>query len=280
MEKRLRITLAARAVVAANLKFAGSGQEFSDASVAYDEIQGLPTPIEPLVLRVQARGGTAQERNLVSGDWFCDTDGSVPTRLPKPEWRQSRAAREWTTSRGWLEAWETCDIAEWMLHAATLADVDDSKLVLAASDCARRVLDLIPQADARPARAIKAAEAWALERNTSKKERLRYEARIAGVIASVAAQEYSPYVAADACLAASSAAMAAAVKDIATEVAAAAWRARLAEDGLRLGESPQSLDAGFIAPRSDWGGLVRTRIPTVTVLRAVVATTLRAVRPR
>ncbi len=160
MARALHITFAARAVVARGYAFVVHPETYADADVALDELFNLPTPPEPLVLRVTATGGDAAERARVEGDWLCDAARGEPRRIPGPVWLHSPQATAWAKTRPWLEAWETCPDARWMLAAAASVGVDRRFVVRAACACARTVLDRIPAGEERPRRAIETAEAW------------------------------------------------------------------------------------------------------------------------
>ncbi len=160
MVPRLKITMAARAVIARGFAFSPRAGSFADADVARDEILSLPPPPEPLVLRVTAAGGRKAERTRVEGDWLCDATLDAPRRLPAPAWLYDPEAKAWAKKRPWLEAWETCEDARWMLSAAVTEGVDRRLVVRAACACARTVLDRVPAGEERPRRALETAEAW------------------------------------------------------------------------------------------------------------------------
>ncbi len=191
--KALRITLSARAVIARGFAFSPRAGSFADADVALDELLSLPPPPEPLVLRVTATGGDAVERARVQGDWLCDATLGEPRRIPAPVWSYTEEATAWAKARPWLEAWETCEDARWMLHAAVTVGVDRRLVVRAACACARTVLDQIPESEERPRRAIEIAEAWA--RGEATRDAVR---EAAAVVYSDPASAYAAYAAADA----------------------------------------------------------------------------------
>jgi hypothetical protein len=58
-------------------------------------------------------------------------------RVPKPAWERSFSAEEWSFKREWVEAWETCDQAGWMAHAATAVGCDRRLVVTALCACVR-----------------------------------------------------------------------------------------------------------------------------------------------
>ncbi len=162
----MRITMSARAVVAAGLPFDRRDETYADASVALDEIRDLRIAGEPTVLRVEARGGSKEERDLVVGDWLFDVGWIVPRRVPSPRWQYGPAAETWSRQRPWVEAWETCERPVWMLFEASRVGIDHRRLVRSACACVRTVLDAIPATEDRPREALEAAEAWARDRGS------------------------------------------------------------------------------------------------------------------
>ncbi len=249
MARRLMVTLAARAVVAKGYEFSPRGGSFADADVALDEILNLPPPAEPLVLRVTATGGRKRERASLMGDWLYDTDTTFgnPRRIPPPAWSYSEEALAWSERRPWLEAWEDCQDARWMLHAAVVAAVDRRLIVTAACTCARMVLGRAPLGEERPRQAIEIAEAWA-----------RGEA----------AQEDVERAADDLYM------MSTAVADAAYFAASVANRVDVTSDATAAAEVAENVAS--VARISDRGAvlanlaaLVRRAIPTLEVLRAV-----------
>ena len=157
----LEITMSARAVVAVGQPFAPRPDRFSDAGVAFDEICDLHAGAEPLVLRVTAAGAARAEAASIVGDWFCDSDGSVPRWINEPRWHHSSESRNWTRTRTLLDALLRCEDARWMLHAAAIIGVERRLVVRAACACARTSLRFADPADTRPRQAIEAAERWA-----------------------------------------------------------------------------------------------------------------------
>ncbi len=168
MKPPLIIRLSARAVVASGVAFRDDATTYADADVARDEIRALPPPPEPLVLRVWARGGTDRERARVEGDWLCDPKRKEPRRIPIARWDHSPAAVAWSDGRPWLEAWEGCEDARWMVHAATAAGLPRKAIARAHCPCLREVMPLVPQDETRPLQAIETVEAWALGEATSR----------------------------------------------------------------------------------------------------------------
>ncbi len=160
MSGPLQITLSARAVIGVGYAFTPHDTTFSDPDVALDEILSLPIPPEPLVLRVAAEGGSARERAPLAGDWLCDASIGEPRKIPETVWFHSDAAAAWADGKPWLEAWETCQDARWMLDAVAKTGLDARLLVRTACACARVCLGEVLPGEGRPLRAIETAEAW------------------------------------------------------------------------------------------------------------------------
>lgn len=109
--------MSARAVEAAGCPFSPAGDELHDVGVALDEVASFTGNVEPVVLRVTARGGWPSERRAVEGDWLC-VDHEVPRRIQKPSWKVGREGARWAAGRPWLDAWESCHRGDWMIYAA------------------------------------------------------------------------------------------------------------------------------------------------------------------
>lgn len=122
--RHARITLSARAVVAAGSRFARRGEAYSDPDVAMDEVLSLRAAQEPLVLRVAAVGVGNYDRFRLSGDWLCDSDGSEPKKIQRRQWHSSATSRRWSARLPLISAWERCEEAEWMVRL--LCDMDRS----------------------------------------------------------------------------------------------------------------------------------------------------------
>ena len=250
----------AREVIAAGEAFRLWGREFHDAGVALDEIMSLE-PREPTVLRV-AVGAARPKRGLwmsVAGDWLFEP-GKAPRRLPRPAWSYDTGARDWSSAREWLEAWEVCDDARWMLHAAASVAVDRRLVVLAACACARTSLRHVPEGEARPLRAIETAEAWARGEATAG------QARAAADAAHAAA--YDAYDDADA---AAYAAYAACARSAAYVAASAAY-GNAAYAAYAAYAAGHPVEAARRDALRELASLVRSSIPTLDVLRAASAT--------
>jgi hypothetical protein len=262
----MAIRLTIRAVVARGEPFVPLGEALADPDVALDEIMSLTSNSEPLVLRVSVRGGRARDRAKVAGDWLCAADGKRPRLLPYAAWTHSPEAAAWAKGKTWLEAWERCDDAPWMLHAASVAGVDRRLAVFAACACARTSLHLVPEGECRPLRAIETAEDWARGRATTRKTKL------AGTAANEASWDLQE-----------------ANEDAASWAAAAAYASTLAvtiassidaQDTPLATASPASKAAIAIARNGGYGyakqvlhlirlaDIVREKVPTLAVLKA------------
>lgn len=225
------------------------GEAFADPDVALDEILSLTGNAEPAVLRVVATGGSARGRAKLAGDWLCAADGGSPRRLPFAAWKYGRESEAWSSGRTWLDAWEECEDARWMLHAAVTIGVDRRLVVLAACACARTALRFAPEDEHRPRRAIETAEAWA--RGKATEQDLRDAAVSAYASASAAAE-------------ADGAAYAAAY---AAEAAAGTYAAAYAA------EAAASYNEDRSSGLRDMSNIVREKVPTLAVLRAAAGAT-------
>ncbi len=162
MAPDLKVTMSARAVIARGYDFAPRGDAFADAGVALDEIQTLPDPPEPLILRVKAIGGTAAERRLVGGDWLCAASLGAPRRVQAPSWTYNYDALQWSSKRrNWLDAWEECEDARWMVYEATWIGVDRRLVVRALYACTWALTGLVSGGEDRPRNALATAMRWA-----------------------------------------------------------------------------------------------------------------------
>ena len=257
--------MSARAVVAAGEAFVGMGLTLHDPGVALDEISSMTGNVEPVVLRVHASGGDRDDREDLAGDWLC-ADGARPRRVPQPAWDYDADARAFCRSRPWLEAWEQCQDARWMLRAAGSAGVDVRALVMASCACARLVVDRVPARDARPVRAIEAAEAWAAGEGTEN------AASVAGAYATEAwaeareAADQRRYSYLAAALAPYDAAAAAAYAVYHVELD----RKRYAPDAAERAMLAERLPAGRRRLLSAMAQAVRRVVSTEAVLRAAV----------
>ncbi len=148
MSRRLRVTFSVRAVIARECPFVAHGETYADAGVALDEIATLPSSREPMVLRVKAAGGMSSERALVQDDWLCEAGSIAPRRLPRPRWVYNMTAQRWANRRGWLEAWDTCEDPRWMVGALCDVGVERASLIGGVIDCVRLVEPLLGDDDA------------------------------------------------------------------------------------------------------------------------------------
>ena len=110
------------------------------------------------------------------------------------------AARDWlTTQPDSTTAWTNCDRADWMLwYAQRALTVDKSVYVTIACEIARAVLHLVPEGDARPLKAIEAAEAWIKEPTERNRLNAAYYAAYYAANAAANAAYYAAYYAANA----------------------------------------------------------------------------------
>ena len=269
----MRVTMSARAVLAAGLPFSPYGVVLSDPGVARDEISSLVAGAEPIILRVSAVGGSAAERRLLAGDWLCDSGGEEPVRLPTPAWSLHEAARLWSGRLTWIEAWETCSNAEWMLSEAWGVGVSATLCVASLCACLRVCWPILA---AHPAArsAVAAIERW-IESGAVKTygtsaslavlsndidptpERASGAGRVAamavGVAVSAAAEAARPEPRADRRVMA---------RHIAYTIIYA--RRAVSEDA--------ELTGRFALNQSDLADAVRRAIPTIDVLRAAART--------
>lgn len=245
------IELSAREVVAAGSPFRAWGETFADPGVALDEILSLRARQDPLVLRVKASGVCPPEAEAAAGDWLCDSDGSPPRRLPRPSWRHDRRSSEWAWRRTWPRAWEECRNGAWMMRG--ICDlpgpgVDRRAIVSAACACVRISMGDGPVSGLTEG-AIAAAEAWTRgeagpgEVRRAAQEsynQLRHDAYAAGSAAFAATHE-GPSMAYHAVTNAMS------------------WQLARGGEG--------SIDAAA----SSMADAIRSRVPTIAVLRAAAA---------
>ena len=264
----MQIVMSARAVVSSGAPFGRWGEPFSDPDVALDEISALRPHGEPVVLRVDVVGGTMKQRAELKGDWLCDVRGQAPARLPVPRWAHSAESAEFSRRRSWLDAWELCGDARWMLDAAADEGVDLKLVVLAACACARTSLHLIPSAESRPVKAIDVAESWA--RGTASPAALR-AARASASQANgdssampIRARAAVTSVLAALNLAARIAVVADAGDDPA-DVTGASWEWSYGDVAAHVAHTATAA-LGNMGGMAD---LVRKKIPTIAVLRAV-----------
>lgn len=138
-QKPLVVEMSAREAVAFREPFRRRGGSYADADVALDEVESLRAAQEPLVLRVEARGGSRSQRASLSLDWLCDSDGSRPRPLPPAfmHWVYDAEAAEWVVRARWIDAWENCGEPQWMVHAMATAVPDRRAAVGAACAAAR-----------------------------------------------------------------------------------------------------------------------------------------------
>ena len=284
-----RISLSARPVEATGAPFAPRSVVYHDVSVALDEILSLTGNVEPVVLRVSVSGGTAEDRASVGGDWLC-ADHEPPAPLPKPAWDWSDEARVWCSGREWIDAWELCDRAEWMMHAVGGKSLDAAIYVQAACACARTSLAFVPTGGgysyvysrehlSAPRAAIEAAESWARGRASGEAARRAswgadFLAR--ELLSPWTAERSSIYYAARAASAAAMSAYYAAeehtnrggatVVECAANSYASARHASGDREELRRAHS-----SAYRRRLAELSSLIREKVPTVAVLRGVAS---------
>ena len=175
-------------------------------------------------------------------------------------------AIEWC--RGREAAWDACERGDWMLwlcgRLAGPPGSDSRKpLVLAACECARLSLHLVPAGEDRPRRAIETAEAWCRGEATLDQVRraATAAATAAGWAAGWAAADAAAAAAADAAYAA-----AAAAADWAPDAAAAA-----AADAAAAAVAAFVADAAFASTLKQCADIVRRHYPTCPLLTEVTS---------
>ena len=159
MGRALTITLSSRMVVAARFPFMRRPEVYRDLATALDEIRAWPWMGEPLIVRATTVGGTKAAQARVAGDWLLDRHDRAPCRLPPARdfWTWNATAQAWAERKRWLDAWETCRDGAWMLDAAVKAGIARADMVRATIACARTVLDRVPSGDDWPRHALDVA---------------------------------------------------------------------------------------------------------------------------
>lgn len=134
----VRIEMFAREVVAFREPFLARGEPLHDPDVALDEISAFRAAQEPVVLRVRASGGAERERARVARDWLCEP-GEEPREISDllRHWGRSPESEEWSRGRRWIDAWELCENADWLVYAAGSVGADRSLVIGAAARCLR-----------------------------------------------------------------------------------------------------------------------------------------------
>lgn len=136
--------MAARLVEAAGGEWMPLGEEAHDPGVARDFVASLQPTHGPAVVRVEASGGTTRERDMVAGDWLCDGRDGGNLRVPAASWDGEVESLRWTEDHPeWLEAWEACERADWMLWQYAILDPPSCGVVRAACELARGMLHLL-----------------------------------------------------------------------------------------------------------------------------------------
>jgi hypothetical protein len=147
-------------------------------------------------------------------------------------------ALNWAEGRHVDEAaWLACERGDWLMWLAVRIGVPRPLIVLAACDCARLALPLVPEGESRPLRAIEVAEAWALgDQTVSREDCWAAYAYAATASAAAAATAY-----------ASAAAAAAAATAYASAAAAAAYAASADASAAYAASADASAAAAYAA---------------------------------
>ena len=269
------VELSARAVVASGQPFSVWGESLSDVGVALDTISDLRPHSEPLVLRVRVSGEAPPGSPTVAGDWLCEADGSAPRRIRKPDWHGN--AEDFAWGKEWLDAWERCPMAQWMLRESAQIGVDPRLVVGAACACAEATSEYIERTRGGMSvlRALETSIRWCSGKAT--------EREVRDAVSRANRDRDSPSHAVNAAYDAAE---------------AAEWAAEWAADRapyIRLcvsavGEATEARTIGSLGPsaglppeerarryfkaqdeaEAEMAGLVRSRVPTLAVLRAAV----------
>lgn len=149
--------MTARLVEAVRGAWSPLGEAFHDPGVARDFVESLDPTHGPTLVRVEATGGSGEERHGVAGDWLC-VGGRPGVMLPRATWDYSRDSAAWADRRELIDAWELSARPDWMLYDYATSPAPDLRvLVRAACACARTA-----HRPTRAAReAVEAAAAWA-----------------------------------------------------------------------------------------------------------------------
>ncbi len=252
--------MSARAVVARGFPFSPREGSFADVGVALDEIRGLPAPPEPLLLRVDAVGGTAEERLAVTGDWLIDAELVEPRRLP-PRERKDR-------KEPWIYFWENGTDPGDLLYTAAKRGVDIRLIVRAAVTCVRRAVPMLPEPAIPTALdTLSHVEGWARRRNaraTIERDLSNLE-EARNLYLEEDARAYESIAAFNACISLCHAAITA--EEIPTD----------SSPRIHATNAVQSMRSAYGAeftPEQDeeLATIIRAQIPTLTFLRALVRT--------
>lgn len=274
--------MSARAVEAAGVPFAPAGDELHDADVALDEIASFTGNVEPVVLRVAARGGWPAERRAVEGDWLC-ADHEPPKRVQRPAWNVGREGRRWAAGRPWLDAWESCQRGDWMIYAAVSHRLGLRLAAAAVCACvepsARFLLRRHERSFAEAIRGVRDLAAGrrshvplqrslsvlysASRDDTGGRGSLTFVSDRNAMLAAMAAVNTA--LAYEAATSAKSDYAAAAVGLSAGAFAAAAAFAAVADGG----DADAAMESGRLAALRSLADVVRAQVPTVAVLRLV-----------
>ena len=141
------------------------GETIHDLGVALDSAMYLSASHGLTVLRVttsrpKSNSLIGDARDACEGDWLCDPETDGPNvKLPTPRWGRSLDSKAWSQRIELIDAWETCDRPDWMLHAAAAAQVPIRDVVAACASCALLIAESQGQRDA--AACAEATIAWA-----------------------------------------------------------------------------------------------------------------------
>jgi len=194
---------------------------------------------------------------------WCRTRGAYVVWL---DWLATLSA-----SATLADAWEACDRGDWLLSIAVTAGIERCRIVEAACDCAETALVHVPPGEARPARAIASARAWARGEGTAAAADRAAAASADAAAASVVNSNAAAYAAARAaCAAAYAAAYAAARADVYAANAYAAARAAAYADAYAANDYAADAVAAASA-LAQHASLVRGRISAADVEAAMEA---------
>ena len=159
-----RVFLLARVVESFRGRWLSLNEEFSDRDVALDFVRHIQPTHGPTVARCLASGRGRAQMMAVEGDWLCDDlPGSfgANVKIPQATWGISSQSRLWAAGLPLLDAWESCANGGWMAYLVAELNVDRGMIVAAVCACVREAIRLVPEPDAVALRAVEVAEAMA-----------------------------------------------------------------------------------------------------------------------
>ncbi len=276
MRHSIRITLSARLVDQFGGPFSTFDRTFRDGKSALSEIVSFAKPDHPTVLRVAVEGDHKNDKTayFIQGDWLFDPDLAEPMPVDPPKWSYDEESLEWSSDKAWLEAWERCTHAPWMLYAAARITVDPRLVVEAACTCARSSIDFVLSQSSLPREALQIAESWVTRQATDEQvrhvaERCRLDRR--SYDATMTAENLAAKAAFAACQSAAAETNYHAEKSIRSAVkqrVAYARHAATAALSARGAFVSAALANGARPPRDSTVSKVHRSIDTLTVLRA------------